>query len=166
MNRRAFLAALATVGVASTKSYFDLGAVEQTFWAEHNGVWLRAGDIITLDGVYLVNPITGRELPHLKENLQDFMVTSDVVANDRGRLELTPRPNTQTGRTYRRLDFWVARTGDQAGLPVKVMAGKKDGTGAVNSYITITFSKIELNSGFSGSVFKIDVPRGFKLNDL
>lgn len=77
-------------------------------------------------------------------------------------LELTPRPNTQTGRTYKRLDFWVARTGEQAGLPVKVVAGKKDGTGAVNSYITITFTKIELNCGFSGSVFKIDVPRGYE----
>ncbi|MFQ5807302.1 MAG: outer membrane lipoprotein carrier protein LolA [Phycisphaerae bacterium] len=77
-------------------------------------------------------------------------------------LQLTPRPNTKTGRTYKTLDFWVARAGDHAGLPIKVVAGKKDGTGAVNSYIAITFNKIELNTGFSGSVFKIEVPRGYE----
>jgi hypothetical protein len=77
-------------------------------------------------------------------------------------LKLTPRPDSQTGRTYKTLDFWVARTGDHAGLPVKVVAGKKDGTGAVNSYITITFSDIELNTGFSGSVFKVELPAGYE----
>jgi hypothetical protein len=77
-------------------------------------------------------------------------------------LRLEPRPNTETGRTYKTLDFWVARTGDHSGLPVKVMAGKKDGTGAVNSYITITFSQIELDTGFSDSVFEIKVPSGYE----
>ena len=46
---------------------------------------------------------------------------------------------------------------------VKVMAGKKDGTGAVNSYITITFSDVELNTGFARNVFKIDVPPGYEV---
>lgn len=77
-------------------------------------------------------------------------------------LRLIPRPGTNTGRTYKTLDFWVARTGSHAGLPVKVMAGKKDGTGAVNSYITITFSKVELNSGFSDSAFKIKAPKDYE----
>ena len=77
-------------------------------------------------------------------------------------LRLVPRPGTNTGRTYKTLDFWVARGGDHAGLPVKVVAGKKDGTGAVNSYIEITFSGVELNTGFSDSVFKIDVPKDYE----
>jgi hypothetical protein len=77
-------------------------------------------------------------------------------------LHLVPRPDTNTGRTYKTLDFWVARSGDQAGLPVKVLAGKKDGTGAVNSYIEITFSDVELNTGFSASVFKIDAPKDYE----
>jgi outer membrane lipoprotein-sorting protein len=77
-------------------------------------------------------------------------------------LKLTPRPDTHTGRTYKTLDFWIARMGDHAGLPVKVMAGKKDGTGAVNSYITITFRNIELNTGFARNVFKIEVPKGYE----
>ncbi|MBU0617423.1 MAG: hypothetical protein KKI02_06885 [Planctomycetes bacterium] len=77
-------------------------------------------------------------------------------------LHLVPRPGTHTGRTYKTLDFWVARAGDHAGLPVKVVAGKKDGTGAVNSYIEISFSDVELNTGFSASVFKIDAPKDYE----
>jgi outer membrane lipoprotein-sorting protein len=84
----------------------------------------------------------------------------DTPASDH--LKLTPRPGTSTGRTYTTLDFWVARQGAHAGLPIKVVAGKKDGTGAVNSYITISFSEVELNTGLSGSIFKIDTPRGYE----
>ena len=80
---------------------------------------------------------------------------------DTDHLKMIPRPGTNTERTYKTLDFWIAREGKQAGLPVKVLAGKKDGTGAVNSYIEISFSKIELNSGLSESIFKIEVPKGY-----
>ncbi len=80
---------------------------------------------------------------------------------DTDHLKMIPRPGTGTERTYKTLDFWIAREGKHAGLPVKVLAGKKDGTGAVNSYIEILFSKIELNSGLSESVFEIDVPKGY-----
>jgi hypothetical protein len=98
--------------------------------------------------------------------LAEFAVTrlpekkDDPPASDH--LKLVPHPGTQTGQTYKTLDFWVARAGNHAGLPVKVMAGKKDGTGAVNSYITITFSAIELNTGLSASVFKIETPPGYE----
>lgn len=77
-------------------------------------------------------------------------------------LRLTPRPGTRTGESYKTLEFWVAQEGPHAGLPVKVVAGKKDGTGAVNSYITISFSRIELNTGLSDSVFKIEPPPGYE----
>ena len=87
--------------------------------------------------------------------------TGDPPATDH--LRLVPRPNTNTGRTYKTLDFWVAQEGPNAGLPVKVMAGKKDGTGQVNSYITITFSDIELNTGLSDAVFKIEQPAGYEV---
>lgn len=77
-------------------------------------------------------------------------------------LHLVPRPGTHTGRTYKTLDFWVARGGDHAGLPVKVVAGKTDGTGAVNSYIEVSFTDVELNSGLSASVFKIETPKDYE----
>jgi hypothetical protein len=99
--------------------------------------------------------------------LEEFEVTlvpgkkSDPPDSDH--LHLVPRPGTNTGQTYKTLDFWVARAGDHAGLPIKVLAGKKDGTGAVNSYIEISFSKAELNSGFSASVFKIEPPGDYEI---
>lgn len=81
---------------------------------------------------------------------------------DADHLLLKPRPDTATGQTYKTVEFWVLRSGADAGLPVKVVAGKKDGTGAVNSYITITFSKVELNAGIGDGVFKIETPPGYE----
>jgi hypothetical protein len=77
-------------------------------------------------------------------------------------LLLVPRPNTKTGESYTTLDFWIARAGPHAGLPIKIVAGKKDGTGVVNSYITISFSNVQLNTGLSSAVFKIETPPGYE----
>ncbi len=76
-------------------------------------------------------------------------------------LKLVPRPESQTGGSYKQVEVWIAREGPQHGLPVKVKASKKDGTGKVNSYLTITFKDVKLNEGFSGGVFKIEKPRGY-----
>jgi len=98
--------------------------------------------------------------------LREFEVTrvprgnSDPPATDH--LKLAPRAGTRTGETYKVLDFWVANHGSHAGLPIKVRTAKKDGTGKVNSYITITFEDIQLNTGFSDSIFKIEKPRGYE----
>ena len=81
---------------------------------------------------------------------------------DTDHLRLIPRPDTSTGRTYKTLDFWVSRASDLSGLPVKVVAGKKDGTGAVNSQIEITFSDVQLNLGLSDTVFEIATPSGYE----
>ena len=77
-------------------------------------------------------------------------------------LRLIPLPDTATGQTYKTVDFWVLKSGADAGLPVKVQAGKLDGTGVVNSNITITFSKIDLNVGLGAGVFKINTPPGYE----
>jgi hypothetical protein len=98
--------------------------------------------------------------------LREFEVThvapakADPPATDH--LKLVPREGTGTGQTYKVIDFWVARQGPAAGLPIKVRTAKKDGTGRVNSYITITFDKIQLNTGFSSSIFKIETPPGYE----
>jgi len=98
--------------------------------------------------------------------LREFDVTLVPPASDdpaeTDHLRLMPRPESGTGRQYARLDFWIARQGRHAGLPVKVQAGKKDGAGALNSTLTITFSDIELNGGFSSGVFVIEKPPGFE----
>jgi hypothetical protein len=88
---------------------------------------------------------------------------SDPPATDH--LKLVPREGTQTGQTYKVLDFWVSNVGPHSGLPAKVRTAKKDGTGRVNSYITITFDDIQLNTGFSDSVFKIEKPVGYEYQE-
>ena len=76
-------------------------------------------------------------------------------------IRLIPRAQTQTGQRYRRLDFWVSREGKTAGLPVMVQVAKLDGTGKVNSYITVSFADARLNEGVSGSIFAIKTPAGY-----
>lgn len=79
-------------------------------------------------------------------------------------LVLRPRPGTRTGQTYASLDFWIAREehGRLAGLPIKVQAAKRDGTGAVNSMIRVSFKDVELDTGFSASELRIVTPPGYE----
>lgn len=78
------------------------------------------------------------------------------------RLRLTPRQGTREWSAYASVEFWIAMEGRNAGLPIKVRAAKKDGTGAVNVYVTVEFDRIELNAGLSDSVFKVEVPPGYQ----
>lgn len=100
--------------------------------------------------------------------LAEFEVSRTPAAADdpenTDHLRLIPRPGTNTSQSYKWVDFWVAREGKQSGLPVKVRTAKKDPNGAVNSTITVTFSDPELNTGLSGSIFKIETPPGFEIS--
>jgi hypothetical protein len=81
---------------------------------------------------------------------------------DTDHIKLTPKPATSTYEQYRTIEFWIARESSKlSGLPVRVKAAKKDGTGRVNSYVTVTFTNVELNPGLGGGVFKIDKPADF-----
>jgi hypothetical protein len=97
--------------------------------------------------------------------LQEFVVARIDPAPDdppsTDHLKLTPREGTRTAETYRYVHFWIAREGPEAGLPVKVRAGKLKPTGQLDADITVTFTNPRLNPGLSASVFKIETPRGF-----
>lgn len=80
---------------------------------------------------------------------------------DTEHLRLTPRAGTRTGQNYKELDFWVQRGGATDGLPVKVRVAKLDGTGKLNSHITITFGDAELNKGLRDGLFEIKTPTGY-----
>jgi len=99
--------------------------------------------------------------------LREFSVVRVAAAEgdppDTDHLRLTPREGTETGRTYKELDFWVARGGTIAGLPLKVQVAKKDGTGKVNSLITIRFEDAQLDTGFSAGVFELKPPPGYEV---
>ncbi len=86
----------------------------------------------------------------------------DPTASDH--LRLTPHGGTRTSESYKTLDFWVAREGKVAGLPIKVRVAKLKGTGQLDSYITVTFRDAKLNTGFSSSLFDVKVPDGYTLD--
>lgn len=102
MNRRAFLGLLGTAAVAAAidpdrllwepgkKVTFDLGSGRRPtglmVWdAEDAFPELRCGDVVTIEGVFEVNPRTGEELTHPKL----FVVTGDV-AYKRQPVRVTP----------------------------------------------------------------------------
>lgn len=78
-------------------------------------------------------------------------------------LKLVPRPGSSMFERYKEVRVWVAREGPFHGLPVKVYSAKKEGTGRVNSYLTLTFEEIKLNEGFSGSIFELRPPAGYEV---
>jgi hypothetical protein len=80
------------------------------------------------------------------------------------KLRLLPRRGTQSAELYKELEFWIAKEGGApglAGLPVKVRAAQLDGTGKVKAYLTLTFEKIELNTGFNPNLVRIEKPPGY-----
>jgi hypothetical protein len=98
--------------------------------------------------------------------LREFDVTRIEPAAgdppDTDHLKLVPRADTSTAQTYKFVHFWIAREGEEAGLPVQVQAGKRDGTGRLDTIITVTFKDARLNEAFSASVFRLDTPRGYQ----
>lgn len=76
-------------------------------------------------------------------------------------LRLVPHAGTRTGESYKELDFWVSKTGPLEGLPIKVRVAKLDGTGKLNSHITITFDDVHLDEGFKPNIFEYKKPEGY-----
>jgi len=104
-----------------------------------------------------------------EEILREFAVTQVPPAEkdppDTDHLHLVPRQGTQTGASYKELDFWIERAGPAAGLPTRVRVAKLDGTGKLNSYITITFDDPQLNAGLDPKVFDLTVPAGYTVSE-
>lgn len=80
-------------------------------------------------------------------------------------LRLTPRPGTRIGENHVWIDFWISRSGPHAGLPVKVKLAKKEGTGRVSQFVTVEFSDVRINSGFSSAKFVLDAPAGYHVTE-
>lgn len=97
--------------------------------------------------------------------LREFTVTRVEPAEDdppgTDHLKLVPHPGGATAEKYKYVHFWIAREGVEAGLPIKVRAGKLKPTGQLDADITVTFTEPKLNPGLSGSIFKIDTPAGY-----
>lgn len=101
--------------------------------------------------------------------LDEFDVTRVQAGEDdpenTDHLRLAPRTGTRTSEHYKRVEFWIAREGPQAGLPIKVRMAKRDpSTGEANSTITVTFSDVQMNAGISASIFNFEVPPGYEVD--
>ncbi len=97
----------------------------------------------------------------LREFEIEYVEPADGDPRETDHLKLRPRRGTKTAERYKVLDFWVRQSGDLGGLPVMVQVTKLDGTGRVDSYVTVRFSDIKLNAGVADSVFEIRTPPGF-----
>lgn len=95
MNRRGFLGLLGTAAaglmldperllwVPGAKTIF-LPTKRPSIWSP---VSLTRGDIFTVDGIYSINPRTGRETPHA----QQFVITADVTSGEVLLADVCPR---------------------------------------------------------------------------
>jgi hypothetical protein len=101
--------------------------------------------------------------------LREFEVTlAPPAKNDpenTDHLRLKPLEHSRFVDLYRYIDFWIAREGPESGLPIQVRTEKLDGTGKPDTIITIAFSKPRLNAGLSASVFQVEVPPGFEVEE-
>lgn len=112
-------------------------------------------------GVFAV-PFGQKKSDILAEFSVALVPPADGDPPDTDHLRLTPRPGTDSARKYQQLDFWIAREGQLAGLPIQVRAANKSGTGQLDSYITTSFLDAKLNQGLSRSLFEIKTPAGFE----
>ena len=98
--------------------------------------------------------------------LAEFTVTLAPPAKDdpadTDQLRLVPRAGTQTEKRFSDLRFGIVRTGALEGLPIRVMAAHKSGTCRVDSYSTLSFDEVKLNTGFGAGTFEIRTPGGFE----
>jgi hypothetical protein len=76
-------------------------------------------------------------------------------------LHLVPHAGTRSADAYKELDFWIRRGGALDGLPIKVRVTKM-AAGKTDSYITITFRDVELNTGVSMAVVAPECPKGYQ----
>lgn len=80
MNRRGFLQRIgaAAIGLALARQLPGIGGeVPALVPPAATELAFKAGDILTFEGRYAVNPLTGKSLPFL----QQFVVTADVVGS-------------------------------------------------------------------------------------
>jgi hypothetical protein len=120
-------------------------------------------DVYKVGEGYFPLPFGQKKADILREFQVSLMPATAGDPADTDRVRLTPNPGTRTVETYARLDCWVLRSGPLEGLPIKVDAAKRDGTGKVNSYITITFESARLDTGIDDSLFDLKAPDDYQV---
>lgn len=99
--------------------------------------------------------------------LREFHVSLAPPAKDdppgTDHLRMIARANTRIGQDYRSVDLWIVRDDPNlSGLPIQVKAAKLDGSGQLNSIITVRFTDPNLRPNVPATLFRIDTPPGFQ----
>lgn len=77
MNRRQFIATLTGAAAAAALAPLaKLTPVEQAAWLSEE---LHVGDVITIEGVFATNPVTGKTIAG---HLQEFIITATVSSDN------------------------------------------------------------------------------------
>lgn len=99
--------------------------------------------------------------------LREFRVSHVPPAKDdppgTDHLRMLAREGSRIGQDYRSVDLWVVRDDPNlSGLPIQVKAAKLDGSGQLNSIITVKFTDPNLRPNVPATLFRIDTPPGFQ----
>ncbi|MGE3181008.1 MAG: outer membrane lipoprotein carrier protein LolA [Phycisphaerae bacterium] len=98
----------------------------------------------------------------LREFTVSLAPSGDDDPKNTDHLVLVPKPRTPMADDYEKMHFWIQRSGDEAGLPVKVKLDKFGGLGRVEQIITVTFDRPKLDRGFSDKIFVVKSPPGWE----
>lgn len=142
----------ANQGVINTGStdnpYASTTSLVTDGWTAAAGNRLKAGDIITIAGVYAVNPDNKQNLGYLR----DFVVQEDVASDASGNATVVVSPAIIAGGAYQNV---TARPADNAAITVRTGA-----SGAVHPQ-NILFHK----DAFTMVTVDMDVPNGMDMAD-
>lgn len=97
---------------ATDNPYASTTSLVTDGWSASAAARLKQGDVITLAGVYAVNPVTKQAL----SNLQDFVVTADVSSDGSGNATVIISPAIIAGGAYQNV---TARPADNAAITVR-----------------------------------------------
>lgn len=73
-----------------------------------------------------------------------------------------PRDGSDLGRTYAQVDFWIVKSGELSGLPIKLKAEKLAPTGRIDAHIVVSFEKARLEATLKRGTFEIKTPLGYQ----
>ena len=73
-----------------------------------------------------------------------------------------PRQTSNLADLYAQVDFWIVKSGELSGLPIKLKAEKLDKTGRVDSHIVVSFKNAKLDTKLDPDTFEIRTPFGYQ----
>lgn len=113
------------------------------------------------EGTFLPLPFGQPRADMYREFNIELVPPASDDPTDTDHLKLTPRPNAETAKRFSEVNLWLVRSGDLAGLPIRV-SGSKLAAGRVDKIQQVDFSAPDLNPGLPDDTFRIQTPAGYQ----